>query len=104
MKKTIIFIIFFCVMSAPISWSKTETGKDKDISKQVVELKQQIKKLENRIESLEKQLRLLDQKVSKTPHIYPRFKNLPKGWKEYEYEGLKYYLVPLADETKKKRI
>ena len=60
--------------------------------------------MEKRIKSLEKQFQSLDQKINKTPNIYPKFDKLSKGWRKFEYEGLSYYLVPLSDETKKKKI
>ncbi len=102
MKKTIIFLIFFCILVAPISWSQTKTEEDEDMSKQVIELKKQVTKLEKRIKSLEKQLQSFENRMNKIPYNYPKFKKLPEGWKEYKYEGLTYYLVPLVNETKKK--
>jgi len=102
MKKTIIFVIFICVLTAPISWSQTKTEKNENISKQVMKLKKQVEILEKRIKSLEKQLQSFDGRISKILKNVPRFQKLPEGWREVEYGGLTYYIVPLANETKKK--
>ncbi len=102
MKKTIIFVIFFCILAAPISWSQTKSEKDENISKQVMKLKKQVERLEKRIKSLEKQLQSFDGRSNKILKNVPQFQILPEGWREVEYEGLTYYIVPLANETKKK--
>ena len=102
MKKTIILVILFCVLAAPISWSQTKIEKDEDILKQVIKLKKQVEILEKHVKSLEKQLNSFERKSRKFPEILPKFKKLPDGWREVEYGGLTYYIVPLANEAKKK--
>ncbi len=102
MKKTIIFMIFFCILAAPISWSQTKLEKDENISKQVIKLKKQVEILEKRIKSLEKLLQSIERRSSKILKNVPKFQTLPEGWREVEYGGLTYYIVPLANETKKK--
>jgi len=101
MKKTIL-VIFLCILISSFSWSQAEIEKDEDVIKQVEKLTNQVEMLEKRIKSLEKQLQSVDRMRIEIPKTFPKLQKLPKGWREHEFNGLTYYIVPLSKEIKKK--
>ena len=100
-KKTIL-VIFLCILLASFSWSHAEIEKDEEVIKQVEKLTKQVEMLEKRIKSLEKQIQSVDRMRIEIPKTFPKLQKLPKGWREHEFNGLTYYIVPLSNESKKK--
>ena len=75
---------------------------------------EQIKKLEQKIDSLSTKVLDLEKKVSKLekrqyigiprPYFRSPKGKLPPEWKQYEFNGTPYYMVPLTKENLEKRI
>lgn len=102
MKKFHILAIFLCVLVASLSWIQAETDKDEDsLKKQIKELKTQVKMLKKRVKILENQLQSLSKKGVVIPKAFPKLQEIPKDWKEFEYNGMKYYIIPLKDDPEK---
>ncbi len=102
MKKFKILTIFLCVLVASLSWIQAETDKDEDsLKKQIKELKAQVEMLKKRVKFLEKQLQSLDHKGIAIPKTFPKLQEIPKDWKEFEYNGMKYYIIPLKADPEK---
>jgi len=102
MKKFKMLAIFLCVLVASLSWIQAETNKDEDsLKKQIKELKAQVEMLKKRVKFLEKQLQSLDRKGIAIPETFPKLQKIPEDWKEFEYNGMKYYIIPLKDEPEK---
>ena len=101
MKKLKILAVFLCVLLASTAWVQTETDTDENLSKQIKELKIQVEMLKKRIKVLEKQLQSLTRRGVVIPETFPKLDKIPEGWREYEFNGMKYYLVPVQAETKK---
>ena len=99
MKKHKIFVGFLCVLFISSVWIYGETDKDDEVSNQVEELRKQVTKLEKRIDTLEKQLKWLSKRSIEIPETFPKFQKIPEGWKEYEYNGIKFYIIPVKSDA-----
>jgi len=69
-----------------------------DQAKQIEELKKQLGALEQRITVLEGKLQKLTLII---PQTFPDLKQLPKGWEKREFNGQKYYIIPIEQDAKK---
>jgi predicted RNase H-like nuclease (RuvC/YqgF family) len=101
LKKTIP-ILLLCILTVSLSWTQDEAEKDEDAIKRIEKLTEQVEMLEKRIKSLEQQLRSLERLRIEIPKNFPKFKKLPEGWREHEFNGMTYYIVPLNTDKKKK--
>ncbi len=102
MKKLPILVLFLCVLVVSQSWIQADTNReDEDLKKQIKELKDKVEKLEKRIKILEKQLRSVELGSIAIPKTFPKLQQVPKEWKEYEYNGMKYYIIPIQTDSKK---
>jgi hypothetical protein len=101
MKNHKIFVGFLCVLFISSLWIYGETDREKDISKQMEKLQEQVTKLEKKIESLEKKLKWLSKRSVEIPETFPKFRRMPKGWKQYEYNGIKFYIIPVKSDVQK---
>ena len=101
MKKHKILVGLICVLFISSSWIYGKADRDEDVTKQVEELQKQVTKLEKRIESLEKQLKILSKRSIEIPETFPKFQKMPKGWKQYEYNGIKFYIIPVKSDAQK---
>ena len=102
MKKFKILAIFLCVLVASLTWIQAETDKNEDsLKKQIKELQNQVEMLKKRIKILEKQLQSLAKKGVVIPKTFPKLQEIPKDWKEFEYNGMKYYIIPLKADPEK---
>ena len=102
MKKFQILVLFLCVLVVLHSWIQAETNKNEDdLKKQIRELKNQVEMLKKRIKTLEKQLQSLAHWSIAIPKTFTRLQKIPEGWKEYEYNGMKYYIIPIQTDSKK---
>lgn len=102
MIKKAIFVLFLCFLTASLSWAQEKTDKEKNERNQIEKLTKQVEMLEKRIKSLEKQLRSMDRMQVETPKTFPKLQKLPQGWREHEFNGMTYYIVPLSHESKKR--
>lgn len=96
-----------CVVAGVASFAGASAGPDKPKSpsqEQVQQLIQRMEKLESRVAELEQ---IVPRIV--TPSLgYPQLRvlpegkleTLPKGWVPREFNGLRYYDIPLASERK----
>lgn len=101
MKKSKILMIFLCLSVVCSIWVYGETKKDEDVTNQMEELQKQVTKLEKRIEILEKQLKWLSKRSVEIPETFPKLQKIPKGWREHEFNGVKYYIIPVKSDTQK---
>lgn len=102
MKKLQILTLFLCVLVVSQSWIQAETNKDEDsLKKQIKELKNQVEMLKKRIITLEKQLQAISHRSVTIPKSFPKLQKIPEGWKEYEFNGMKYYIIPIQTDSKK---
>jgi hypothetical protein len=57
--------------------------------------------LKKRIKTLEQQLQAIAHRSVVIPKTFPKPQKIPEGWKEYEFNGMKYYISPLQTDSKK---
>jgi hypothetical protein len=67
----------------------------KDVPEQVAELQKKLANLESRIAALEKRPAY----VTVPGQAFHRMPTVPKNWGEKEFNGIKYYIVPLDTKT-----
>ena len=96
-----VMALSLCILVACAVWIHGDTHKNEDVEKQMEELQEQITKLEKRIEILEKQLKRLSKRSVEIPETFPKFQRMPKGWKQYEYNGIKFYIIPVKSDALK---
>ena len=65
----------------------------KDVTAQLKQLQDNVTKLEARIAALEKRPLYLTV-PERTPSLLPE-RVVPKGWQQREFNGMKYYIVPV---------
>ena len=97
--KTLILCLSIIVVSSV--WTPAEIVTDENLSKQIEELKIQVEMLKKRIKSLEKELQSLAHRSVVIPETFPKLQQIPKGWEEYEFNGMNYYIIPLKADSKK---
>ena len=99
MKKRIILVIFLLLTVACAVWAQDETNKGEDASKRIEKLQKQVTELEKRIETLEKKIKWLSKRSVEIPETFPKLHKIPKGWREHEFNGVKYYIIPVKSDT-----
>ena len=99
-------------LAAAGTWGSPQRAESSGPEKQVAELKQQVDSLQARVKALEQRLGTLEaMKLSRvqvvpapkpTPPpvappmtLVPRLEPAPEHWQEWNFNGLKYYLIPL---------
>jgi hypothetical protein len=99
-----------CVLLMMVFSSGATPADSKDISadiaklkKEVLELRERIKTLENRLEKAiiiipDKQPVIYDL-IHKTPESFHQHRFIPKGWKQKEFNGHLYYVIPLDQDA-----
>ena len=91
-----------CVFMASIIFIGAETNQDKEDSKQIAELVQKVELLEGRIKALEEKLQLLTSQTRVfIPESFPKIQKIPEDWSEFEFNGMKYYSIPLKTQNRK---
>ena len=100
MKKIELLVVFLCLSIAFAGLIQGETSSDEDLAQQVEELQKQVTQLEKRIETLEKTIQWLAQRSVEIPETFPKLHKMPEGWKEYEFNGVKYYIIPVKSAEK----
>ena len=68
-----------------------------DVTAQLKQLQDKVLLLEKRIAALEKQPSFVT--LGTPADIYPKFNTIPKGWREREFNGMKYYIIPLCSQA-----
>lgn len=101
MRKLNILGISICVLLASAAWIPADSSQDTDAQKQILELKKQVESLEKRIEDLEKKVQFLASNTRvDIPENFPQVQKVPDNWHVFEYNGMKYYSIPLTMEKK----
>jgi len=90
--------VVICFFSIVLPRSDAFPIRQEDQTKQIEELKKQVGALEQRIATLENKLKKLTLAI---PQTFPDLKQLPKGWEKREFNGLKYYIIPIEQEVRK---
>lgn len=101
MKKFKIAVVCVSILLASSAWTRAETSTGENLSKQIEELKKEVEMLKKRIKILEQELQSLDHRSVAIPKTFPELQKIPEGWGEYEFNGMKYYIIPLQGGTKK---
>jgi hypothetical protein len=114
MKKHILYsasIIFASlIIAAAMVSARHPAQTQSDNGQQLKELKAQVGRLETKAAALQKEL---DQLHNQTPKVIytlanqlippantkPDLPEIPPGWKPFEFNGITYYLTPLAHEA-----
>ena len=87
-----------CLFVIALSRIQAFPIRQEDQAKQIEELKKQVGALEQRIAILEGKLQKLTLSI---PQTFLDLKQLPKGWEKREFNGLKYYIIPIEQDVKK---
>ncbi len=106
MKKIVTIFGIFCVLLIMVFSSGAAPADSKDISADIAKLKKEVLELRERIETLEKRLEkatiiipdqqpLIDDFILKTPESFRQHRFIPKEWKQKEFNGHLYYVIPL---------
>jgi hypothetical protein len=94
----VLVVMMFLVMGA------TEQDQCKDDS--IAELKAKIDSLEQRVERLEKKSPTSTTRrstIRRRPQSPSREQSPPRGWRRKEFNGLRYYVIPLDQEQSRSR-
>ena len=97
MKKYKALIMVIVLLFTSSAFLQAESNQDEDLAKQIEDLNKKIERLEKHVQILEKQLKKYADSRIEIPQTFPKLDKIPKNWKEYEYQGVKYYLIPLSD-------
>jgi hypothetical protein len=89
---TLCFLVFTAAVApaGPFGQEKADP-KTEELQKQVAALEARVAALEKKIEDLTLTL----------PQKLPDFKQLPKGWRVREFNGMMYYIIPVSQDQKK---
>ncbi len=101
MKKFKILVLCLSIIIVSSVWTQADIHTEEDLSTQVEELKKEVEMLKKRIKILEQELQSLDHRSVAIPKTFLKLHQIPEGWEEYEFNGLKYYIIPLQDDSKK---
>jgi uncharacterized coiled-coil protein SlyX len=91
-------VVAICLISIALPRIHAFPIWQEDQTKQIEELKKQVGALEQRIATLESKLQKLTLAI---PQTFPDLKQLPKGWEKREFNGLRYYIIPIEQEVTK---
>jgi septal ring factor EnvC (AmiA/AmiB activator) len=95
MKKSKWMIGIFALLLVAMSGIQAFPFRQAEPTKQIEELKKQMTALEQKVATLESRLEKLRLAI---PQTFPDLKQLPKGWEKREFNGMKYYIVPIEQE------
>jgi hypothetical protein len=82
-----------CLTVSLVQVLGAEEKQPNDVMAQFEQLRDRVAKLEARIKQLEKKPTYITVPDSRLP--LPAMRTIPDGWQEREFNGMKYYLVPL---------
>ena len=102
MRKFKTLAVFFCFLLASLMYVPAETNQDQEDSKKILELSERVELLEGRIKALEQKLQMLaTQTRVLIPESFPQIQKIPDDWSEFEFNGMKYFSIPLKTEQKR---
>jgi outer membrane murein-binding lipoprotein Lpp len=87
-------IVLACVVFAGLAASQ---DREDDPARQVESLKKQVAALEDRVAKLEAAIQKITVSI---PQGFPELKQLPKGWRRREFNGIPYYIIPIDSGAK----
>jgi hypothetical protein len=111
MKKIFVTLGISCVLSIMVFSSGAAPIEQGDISSDITRLKKEVIELRERIKSLEERLEkatiifpdqqpLISDFMPKTPDSHRQYRSIPKGWKQKEFNGHLYYVIPIENNIK----
>jgi hypothetical protein len=115
MKKIFVTFGISCVLLM-IAFSSGATPADsKDISADIAKLKKEVLELRERVKALEEHLEkatiifpdqqpLIDDFIHKRPELFRQHRFTPKGWKQREFNGHLYYVIPIDKNINRPRL
>ena len=87
------FIVAACLAVGFLQRSGADEKGPRDVTVQLKQLQDNVTKLEARIAALEK--RTLYLTLPERNSSFPSQRSLPRGSQEQEFNGMKYYIVPV---------
>jgi hypothetical protein len=87
------FIGVACLTAAMIQRSGADDKAPGDVMTQLKQLQEKVAKLEARVVDLERKPSYIT--LPETSRGLRSLPNVPKGWQQREFNGMKYYIVPL---------
>jgi hypothetical protein len=115
MKKIFVTFSISCILLM-IAFSSGATPADsRDISADIAKLKKEVLELRERIKVLEERLEeaviiipdqqpLIDDFIPKTPESFHQHRFIPKKWKQKEFNGQLYYVIPINENINQPRL
>ena len=110
MKKTVTVFCILCFLLLIALSSNAAPADLKDVSADIAKLKKEVLELRERIEALEKRLEKatiiipeqqprINDFMLKTLEAFHQHRFIPKGWKQKEFNGHLYYVIPLDQDA-----
>ena len=98
---TVMCLMVVCLVAYQIRGVAADDKQPDDVMAQLKQLQIKIAKLESRIFELEKKPTFITVPSSSPAAIYgnPPYRSpqpIPKEWQEEEFNGMKYYIIPLG--------
>lgn len=106
MKKIVAIVGIFCVLLIVVFSSGATPADSEGISAEIAKLKKEVHSLRERVKALEERLEkatiiipdqqpLIDEFMLKIPEAFRQRRFIPKGWKQREFNGHLYYVIPI---------
>ena len=100
MKKTTTFSGILLVSLLITSLVMAIPTDNPDQGVEIEALMTKVKALEARILLIEARMKKLEYQSVSIPSSFPRMQKIPKGWTQKEFNGMKYYVIPVSNEKK----
>jgi len=98
MKTSIAIVVTGCCVLGSV-WAMAASEQPDSNSSEFEKLKDRVKLLEDRVATLEKE-RMVIPRVPRTPEMpwQPPGRQAPEGWVPREFNGHRYYVIPIAQD------
>jgi hypothetical protein len=115
MKKIIVIVVTFCALLIVAICMGATPEKQKDVSDEIAKLKKEVLELRERIKVLEERLEKaaiiipdqqqpIDDFTLKAPELFRQYRFMPKKWKQKEFNGHLYYIIPINQNINQPRL
>ena len=101
MRKIKALVILISVMVVSTAWFQAGTHPEEEVSKQIEKLETRIVELEKKIKTLENHFQAITEEIKELPRFFPQLEKIPEDWRLHEFNGIKYYIIPLKSDSKK---
>lgn len=98
------FVVGLCILSIVFA-GENEQKKSIPPKSNALDIEAIVEGLTNKIVALEKRIEMLEES-QQTPFVNPYIitmpRSVPEGWREREFNGIPFYIVPLGEEQSKR--